>query len=142
MATNKKKITKKKIVQKLTKKTAKKPAQKTKAPVKISTKSAAPAFSWQKIISPLNDRLVVSIPELKETTTGGIIIPGSVTVQSTKGKVLAVGPGRRTKKGNLRPPDVKVGDEVLYAAHSGTKLAVKGQDVLILREEEVLGILT
>ncbi len=149
MATNKKKPMKKKSAAKPAKKkaTPAKVKAKTKAPIKAKAKTptkpmAAKSVNWARIISPLNDRLVVTIEVAEEKTSGGIIIPGSAAQQPTRGKVLAVGPGGRSKKGKLRPPDVRVGDEVIYAESSGTKLSVKDQEFLILREEDVLGILT
>jgi chaperonin GroES len=118
-----------------------KPTIKTKAVTAKATPAKATS-NYQKFISPLNDRLVVTVEKARETTSGGIIIPGSASTLSNRGKVLAVGPGRRTKKGQLRPLDVQAGDEVLFSDHAGTKLDVKGEEVLILREEEVLAIFT
>jgi chaperonin GroES len=134
-------INKKKILKAKAKKPATQPG-KTKPKATSTKRATSTKSSLQNFISPLQDRLVVSVSEPRTKTAGGIIIPGTVATQSNKGKVLAVGPGARTKKGQLRPPDVRVGDEVLYSEHAGTKLAVQGQEVLILREEEILGILT
>ncbi len=151
MVKNAKKATQTK---KLVKKAAprKKAALKTKAaPKKVAAKKTAtkakpavkaPTTNWEKHITPLDDRMIVA-PEAQATmTAGGIIIPSSVNDRPVRGKVLATGRGRRNKKGQLRPLGVKVGDQVMYAEWSGTKIEVSGQEVLILREEDVLGIVT
>ena len=119
-----------------------KPTGKVKSKVsaqpKVQTKATV---AWSKLISPLEDRLIVSFVAPSEVTAGGIIIPGTVSEAPNKGKVLAVGPGRRSKKGKLRPVDVKVGDEVIFPQHAGSKMTVQNTEILILREEEILGII-
>lgn len=141
-----KKTVAKKAVAKKAAKPAKSASAKKVAPIakqKTVTAKKTNSANWETLISPLEDRLVVA-PEGRSTTTaGGLFIPDTAIVDRPfRGKVLAKGPGRRNKKGNLRPLDVKVGDEVMFAEWSGTTLQVEGQDVLILREEEVLGIVT
>ncbi len=132
------------------KKASGKPApKKMSAKTKPIVKAANPAPSrspkmenWSAEFTPLDDRLVVQ-PEAPATkTAGGIIIPGTVNDRPVRGTVLAKGRGRRNKKGQLRPLDVTVGDSVMYSEWSGTKIDVGGQEVLILREEDVLGIVT
>lgn len=91
-------------------------------------------------ITPLEDRIVVTVNGPSETTAGGIIIPGSVASRPSRGTVLAKGRGKRNKKGQLRPLEVEVGDEVLFGEYAGTKLTLEGDEVLILREEEILGL--
>jgi chaperonin GroES len=136
MAAKKKKPIKKSTPAKAGKKPVKKP---TPAPVK----SAAPkSASARAMITPLDDRLVVSVEGPSETTAGGIIIPGTVMARPSRGKVLAKGRGRRNKKGQRRPLAVEVGDEVLFAEFAGTKLQLGDEEVLILREDEVLGVAT
>lgn len=93
-------------------------------------------------IAPLEDRILVRVAAAEEKTAGGIYIPGNVVDRPTKGRVVAAGPGRRTKKGKLRPLDVHVGDEILFPQFSGTTLVVEGAEFLILREDDVLGIVT
>lgn len=88
-------------------------------------------------LTPLHDRVIVKRIEEKESVKGGIIIPDSAKEKPMEGEVLAVGPGRR-EKGELFPLDVKVGDRVLFGKYSGTEIKVEDQEVLILREEEIL----
>ena len=142
---------KKKTIKKIKKATKAKKSAKKAAPKKVAAKKTAtkakpavktPTTNWEKHITPLDDRMIVA-PEAQATmTAGGIIIPSSVNDRPVRGKVLATGRGRRNKKGQLRPLGVKVGDQVMYAEWSGTKIEVSGQEVLILREEDVLGIVT
>ncbi len=77
---------------------------------------------------------------VSEKTAGGLFIPGTVSERPQKGEVLASGRGRRNKKGQVRPLDVKVGDTVLFPKFAGTTIEVSGEELLILREDEVLGI--
>lgn len=88
-------------------------------------------------LTPLHDRVIVKRIEEKESVKGGIIIPDSAKEKPMEGEVLAVGPGRR-EKGELFPLDVKVGDRVLFGKYSGTEIKVDNEEVLILREEEIL----
>jgi chaperonin GroES len=88
-------------------------------------------------LTPLHDRVIVKRLEEKESIKGGIIIPDSAKEKPMEGEVLAVGPGRR-EKGELYPLDVKVGDRVLFGKYSGTEIKVENEEVLILREEEIL----
>lgn len=89
---------------------------------------------------PLDDRIIISVEQMAEKTAGGIIIPGSVSERPSRGTVLATGPGRRNKKGVVRPLDVNVGDTVLFPQYAGQKIEIGADEFLILREEEVLGI--
>jgi chaperonin GroES len=91
---------------------------------------------------PIEDRVLIAVEEASETTAGGIIIPGNVESRPHRGTVLAKGPGRRGKKGQIRPLDVNVGDHVLFPEHAGSKIQIAGDDFLILREDELLGIVT
>ena len=90
-------------------------------------------------IRPLGDRVVVRPIEAEAKTAGGIVIPDTAREKSLRGEVLAVGPGRRDKKGERVAIDLKVGDEVLFDRYAGAKITVSGQDLLILREDEILG---
>lgn len=153
MAAKKKTNAKKKSAAK--KPAIKKPISKKAAPRKIAKKpmsaksvvAAKPVTSMKAMaaasgmLTPLEDRIVVQPAEATEKTAGGIFIPGNTGAKPNRGVVLAKGRGRRTKKGGLRPLDVNVGDEVLFAEFAGTKLSVAGKEVLILREEDVLGVL-
>jgi chaperonin GroES len=91
-------------------------------------------------IRPLQDRLVVRRVEEKETTRGGIIIPDAAKERPLQGDVIAVGSGRRLDDGSVRPLDIKAGDRVLFGKYAGTEIKVDGIEHLILREEEVLGV--
>ncbi|MBT5266887.1 MAG: co-chaperone GroES [Rhodospirillaceae bacterium] len=89
---------------------------------------------------PLHDRVVVSPLDSETKTAGGIIIPDTAQEKPSQGKVLSVGPGSRGDDGKLAPLDVKKGDTVLYGKWSGTEVKVDGQDVLIMRESDIMGI--
>ncbi len=91
-------------------------------------------------VRPLQDRLLVRRVEEVETTKGGIIIPDAAKERPLEGKVLAVGNGKRTEDGTLVKPDVKAGDRVLFGKYAGTEIKVDGVEHLILREDEILGI--
>lgn len=90
-------------------------------------------------LQPLGDRIVVRPLEAEETTPGGIVIPDAAREKSLRGKVVAVGPGPRNKKGERRPIDLKKGAEVLYDRYAGTKIELDGVEYLILHEDEILG---
>lgn len=108
-----------------------------------NTRASVPAVKFNsKSLTPLDDRLLVTVEAPAETTAGGIIIPGTMSERPSRGTVVASGRGRRGKKGNLRPLDVEVGDTVLFGEYAGMKIEIDGQELLILREEEVLGIVT
>ena len=92
-------------------------------------------------VRPLHDRLIVKRIEEKETIKGGIIIPDSAKEKPQEGEVIAAGNGKKTDEGKVIPLDVKAGDRILFGKYSGTEIKVDDQDYLILREDEVLGIL-
>ena len=92
-------------------------------------------------VRPLHDRLLVRRLEEKETARGGIIIPDTAREKPTKGKVLAVGNGRVLENGKKLALDVKVGDQILFGKYSGTEIKIDGEEVLIVREDEVLAIM-
>jgi chaperonin GroES len=92
-------------------------------------------------IRPLQDRLVVKRLAEEEKTTGGIIIPDSAKEKPVEGEVIAVGNGKFNDEGTLRPLDVKKGDRVLFGKYSGSEFKIDGVEHLILREDEVLGII-
>jgi chaperonin GroES len=92
-------------------------------------------------VRPLHDRLVVRRVEEKETAKGGIIIPDTAKEKPQEGEVLAVGNGKILENGTKVPLDVKVGDKILFGKYSGTDIKIDGDDVLILREDEVLAVL-
>jgi chaperonin GroES len=89
---------------------------------------------------PLHDRVVVRRLESEERTAGGIIIPDTAKEKPQQGEVVAVGPGARNEKGELVALDVKAGDKVLFGKWSGTEIKLDGQDLLIMKESDVMGI--
>ena len=92
-------------------------------------------------IRPLQDRVVVQRLDEETKTAGGIIIPDNHAEKPSQGKILAVGTGYRNTDGSIRNLDVKVGDVVLFGKYSGTEVKVEGKPVLIMKEDEILGIL-
>ena len=90
---------------------------------------------------PLHDRVVVKRIEAVEKTAGGIIIPGTAQEKPQEGEVAAVGPGARDEKGNLVALTLKAGDRVLFGKWSGTEIKIDGQDLLIMKESDILGII-
>ena len=92
-------------------------------------------------LRPLQDRLLVKRLEEKEQVQGGIIIPDTAKEKPQQAKVLAVGPGRVTDDGKPQPIEVKVGDTVIFGKYSGTEVKIDGDDLLIIREDDVLGVL-
>jgi chaperonin GroES len=92
-------------------------------------------------IRPLQDRVIVKRLEEEEKTKGGIIIPDSAKEKPQEGKVIAVGKGKMTEDGKLIPLDVKVGDRILFGKYSGTEVKIEGEEHLIMREEDILGII-
>lgn len=91
-------------------------------------------------IRPLYDRVLVKRIQEPETTKGGIVIPDSAKEKPAEGKVVAVGNGKSLEDGTSRPLDVKQGDRILFGKYSGTEVKLDGEEHLILREEEILGI--
>jgi chaperonin GroES len=89
---------------------------------------------------PLHDRVLVKRVEAEEKTPGGIIIPDTAKEKPVEGEVLAVGPGVRDETGTVRPLDVKVGDHVLFGKWAGTEVIIDGEDRLILKEADILGV--
>ena len=89
---------------------------------------------------PLHDRVVVKRLEGEEKTKGGIIIPDTAKEKPQEGKVMAVGPGGRDESGKLTPLDVKVGDRVLFGKWSGAEVKVDGEDLLIMKESDIMGV--
>lgn len=112
-----------------------------KAPVAAKA-SSGKSRAAVGLLTPLEDRIIVRIDLAEEKTAGGLYIPTSANERPDRGEVVATGPGRRNKKGKLRPLDVKTGDRVLFPQYAGTKINVEQDEFLILREDEVLGIVT
>jgi chaperonin GroES len=89
---------------------------------------------------PLHDRIVVRRIAAEEKTAGGIIIPDTVKEKPSQGEVIAVGPGGRDEAGKLIPIDIRVGDRVLFGKWSGTEVVIEGEDLLIMKESDVFGV--
>lgn len=94
------------------------------------------------ILRPLSDRVIVSVLEEEEVTFGGVIIPENAQEKSTRGRVIAVGPGGRDKDGDFMPLDIEVGDEIVFSKYGGTAITLEREDYLILREADVLAVVT
>ncbi|MFT7307252.1 MAG: chaperonin GroES [Candidatus Azotimanducaceae bacterium] len=91
-------------------------------------------------IRPLQDRVVVRRVEEETKTSGGIVLPGSAAEKPSQGEVLAVGPGKKGDDGKAQPVDLKVGDKVLFGQYSGSTVKVDGEELLIMSESEVFGV--
>ena len=92
--------------------------------------------------TPLQDRVVVRRIKEEEKTPGGIIIPDTAKEKPSEGEVIAVGPGARNDKGDIVPVEVKAGDRVLFGKWSGTEVKIDGQELLIMKESDIMGIIT
>jgi chaperonin GroES len=90
---------------------------------------------------PLHDRILVRRVESREKTKGGIIIPDTAKEKPSEGEVVAVGTGARNEAGQIQPLDVKAGDRILFGKWSGTEIKVNGEDLLIMKESDVLGVI-
>ena len=93
-------------------------------------------------IRPLHDRIVVKRVEEEEKTSGGLYIPDTAKEKPIQGDVLAVGAGKRDKAGKVIAPEVKEGDRVLFSKYSGTEIKLDGEDHLIMREDDILGVIS
>ena len=117
-----------------------------KAPVKASAKSATTKASvnLQNFVTPLDDRLLVRLAGAEKMTAGGLYIPDTVSDVSgnLQGQVVAVGRGHRSDKGHVRPMDVKIGDKVVFPEYAGSKIKIQNEDLVILREAEVMGVVS
>jgi len=91
-------------------------------------------------IRPLHDRVIVRRKEEERTTASGIIIPDAATEKPIMGEILAIGKGKILENGDVRPLDVQVGDTVLFGKYSGTEVKVDGEDLLVMREEDIVGV--
>ncbi len=92
-------------------------------------------------IKPLHDRVLVQRLEEEEKTKGGIIIPDTAKEKPIEGKVIAVGKGRVLENGEVKPLDVKEGDRVLFGKYAGTEIKIEGEEYLMMREDDILGII-
>ena len=92
-------------------------------------------------IRPLHDRVIVKRMEEERMSAGGIVIPDSATEKPIKGEVVAAGTGKILEDGKVRPLDVKPGDKILFGKYSGTEVKIDGQEVLVMREEDIMGVI-
>ena len=92
-------------------------------------------------IRPLHDRVIVKRLEEERTSPGGILIPDTAAEKPVQGKIVAVGKGKILEDGNVRPLDVKVGDKILFGKYSGTEVKLDGEDLLVMREEDVMAVI-
>jgi chaperonin GroES len=92
-------------------------------------------------LRPLHDRVIVKRLEETRTSPGGIVIPDTAAEKPIRGEVVAIGTGKIMEDGKVRPLDVKVGDKVLYGKYSGTEVKLNGQDLLVMREEDIMAVI-
>jgi len=92
-------------------------------------------------IRPLQDRVMVKRLEEEQKTAGGIIIPDTAKEKPQKGEIIAAGPGKKSEDGKLLPLDVKAGDKVLFSKYAGTEIKVEGEELLIMREDDIMGVI-
>ena len=98
------------------------------------------AKSSKMKIRPLHDRLIVRRMEEERTSAGGIVIPDTATEKPIRGEVVAIGNGKLLESGELRPLDVRVGDQILFGKYSGTEVKVAGDELLVMREDDVMAV--
>jgi chaperonin GroES len=91
-------------------------------------------------LRPLHDRLIVKRLEEERKTASGIVIPDTVAEKPDQGEVLAIGPGKKNEDGKLFPVDLKVGDKILFGKYSGTTVKIDGEELLVMREEDVMAV--
>ena len=92
-------------------------------------------------IRPLHDRVIVKRLEEERTSPGGIVIPDTAAEKPVQGKIVAVGKGKILEDGQVRPLDVKVGDKILFGKYSGTEVKIDGEELLVMREEDVMAVI-
>ena len=91
-------------------------------------------------IRPLHDRVIVRRMEEERTTAGGIVIPDSATEKPMQGEIIAVGNGKITDSGDVRPLEVKAGDKILFGKYAGTEVKLDGEELLVMKEEDIMGV--
>lgn len=98
-------------------------------------------IDWAQYLSPIDDRVLVELEKPVEKTAGGLFIPDSAQSRSNNGRVVAVGPGKRDKKGRRKPLDVRVGEKIMYVDYAGSKLELEGRNLLLINETDILGVI-
>jgi len=91
-------------------------------------------------IRPLHDRVIVKRVEEETKTPGGIVLPGSAAEKPSQGVILAVGTGKHLENGDIRPLEVKVGDKVLFGKYSGNEVKIDGEELIVMREDDIMGV--
>jgi chaperonin GroES len=109
---------------------------------KVTTEIQKGVLNMATKFTPLHDRILVRRVDEDETTRGGIIIPDTAKDKPQEGEVISVGKGKVSEEGKVRPLDVKEGDRILFGKYAGTEIKLDGEDYVIMREEEVLGVIT
>ncbi len=107
---------------------------------KYGAHSANSNGGWEMNIRPLHDRLVIKREAEERKSPGGIVIPDTATEKPVFGKVIAVGKGKILENGEIRALDVSVGDKILFGKYSGTEVKVNGEELVVMREEDVMGV--
>jgi len=92
-------------------------------------------------IRPLHDRVIIKRKEEERTSSGGIVIPDTATEKPVRGEVIAIGVGKILDNGDVRPLDVKVGNQVLFGKYAGTEIKIDGTDFVVMREEDIMGVI-
>ncbi len=92
-------------------------------------------------LRPLHDRVIVRRKEEERTSPGGIVIPDTATEKPIRGEVIAAGNGKLLENGDMRPLDVKVGDQILFGKYSGTEVKVEGEELLVMREDDIMAVI-
>ena len=92
-------------------------------------------------LRPLHDRVIVRRKEEERTSPGGIVIPDTATEKPVRGEILAAGNGKLLENGDVRPLDVKVGDQILFGKYSGTEVKVEGEELLVMREDDIMAVI-
>src|SRR6056297_3498833 len=103
--------------------------------------SSLPGGDAPMQIRPLHDRVIIKRTEEERTTPGGIVIPDSAAEKPIKGEIIAAGNGKLQDSGEVRPLDVKVGDKVLFGKYSGTEVKVDGDELLVMREDDIMAVI-
>ena len=92
-------------------------------------------------IRPLHDRVIIKRMEEETTTAGGIVLPGSAAEKPSRGDIVAVGKGKLLENGEIRPLDVQIGDKVLFGKYSGNEVKIDGEELIVMREEEIMAVI-
>ncbi len=92
-------------------------------------------------LRPLHDRVIVRRKEEERTSPGGIVIPDTATEKPIRGEIIAAGNGKSLENGDVRPLDVKVGDQILFGKYSGTEVKVEGEELLVMREDDIMAVI-